>query len=50
MGKGLDGQAEGSGQTKVCYFEGAFVADQQVLWFKVSVDDPSAMAVVNSVA
>lgn len=50
MGEGFDWQTESSGEAKVGYFEVSGSIDEQVLGFKISVDDPSCMAVVDSIA
>ena len=48
MGVGLYGYAEGSAQPQVCDFEdgaGLILANQEVLWFQVSVHDSMDVAV-----
>ena len=37
VGEGIDGDAKCSGQTKICQFELAFVVDQKVLGFEISM-------------
>ena len=44
IGERIDGDAEGPGEAKVGEFELAFVVDQEILRFEVTVEDPIVMA------
>lgn len=46
MGIGLDGQAEGTGQTEISKLNlGASGVHEQVLWLQISVEDAMLVAV-----
>ena len=48
IGERIDGDAEGTGEAKVSKFELAFVVDQEVLRFEVTVENPIVVAEGNS--
>lgn len=48
VGVGAQGHAEGPGQAKVSQFDGTQLADEQVLWLQVPVDDPVGVAEIHS--
>ena len=48
VGEGVDGNAEGAGETKVGEFELAFVVDEEILGFQVTVEDAIFMTECNS--
>jgi len=48
VGEGVDGDAEGAGETEVCQLELAFVVDEKVLRLQIAVQDPVGMAEVNA--
>jgi hypothetical protein len=50
MSECFDGQAEGSGKSEVSEFQSSTFIYEKVLGFEISVDDPSGVAVVESVA
>lgn len=49
MGEGLNGQTEGSGQSKIGDLEGACLVDEEVLRLEVAVNDSAGMAVVEPI-
>jgi hypothetical protein len=48
--EGLDGQAEGAGESEVGNLEGARLVDEKILGLEVAVDDPARVAVVEAIA
>jgi hypothetical protein len=48
VGEGVDGDAEGSGETEICELELAFVVDEEVLRLEIAVQDPVGVAEVNA--
>ena len=48
VGEGVDGDAEGAGEAKIAEFELTLGVDEQVLGFKVAVQDPVLVAEVDA--